>query len=121
MPNLYEHLQSELGGEDDAPDGGLTPFDLADLPDVQRRVMLFVLRQAHRAAGGEVDYRALSAAFADPQALGEALGVLVRRGWLVARGEPPNEHYSVNFRRKRASRLSVDLWSALSERLADDM
>jgi len=119
MPNLYEHLQSELGDENDASNSGLTPFDLTDLPETQRRVMLFVLRRAHR-AGGSIDRQALSAAIADRQALAEALDVLVRRGWLIARGEPPNQHYSVNFRRKRASRLNVDLWTTLSERLADD-
>ncbi len=119
MPNLYEHLQSQLGDENGPPNGGLTPLDLADLPDAQRRVMLFVLRRAHR-AGGNVDRRALSAVFSDRKALADVLETLVRRGWLIARGELPNPHYSVNFRRKRASRLDVDLWTTLSERLADD-
>ncbi len=119
MPNLYERLQSELGDENEASGSGLTPLDLTELPDTQRRVMLFVLRGAHR-TGGSVDRQALLAAFADQQAaLAQALERLVQRGWLVARGEPPNEHYSVNFRRKRASRLNVDLWSALAERLSD--
>ncbi len=119
MPNLYEHLQSELGGEEDAPNSGLTPFELADLPDMQRQVMLFVLRHAHR-SDGSVSHQALQEAFTDAQALAQALEVLVRRGWLIARGQPPEERYAVNFRRKRASRLNVDLWAALSERLADD-
>ncbi|GEM_PF-1522752 len=119
MPNIYEHLQSQLGGENHSSESGLTPFELAELPDVQRQVMLFVLRQAHR-SGGSVERSALDQAFTDRQGLADALDVLVRRGWLIARGEPPNVHYSVNFRRKRASRLNVDLWTALSERLADD-
>ncbi len=52
MSGLYDRLKDQLGNDDDDQPGGLTPLDIADLPDEQRQVMFALLRDARASAGG---------------------------------------------------------------------
>ncbi|MCD4686241.1 MAG: hypothetical protein K8S97_09930 [Anaerolineae bacterium] len=118
MPGLYDRLQDHL--KDDQPTG-LSPLDLTELPDAQRKVMFFMLREA-RTATGEVEHTTLETHFADSEVddLGATLDALTTIGWLIVLGEASSIRYRVNFRHKRSSKLSVNMWAALTGRLAGD-
>lgn len=118
MPGLYDRLQDHL--KDDQPTG-LSPLDLTELPDAQRKVMFFMLREA-RTATGEVERTTLETHFKGREVddLGATLDALTQVGWLIVLGEAPSIRYRVNFRHKRSSQLSVNLWSTLNDRLAGD-
>lgn len=118
MGDLYDRLRDQLGDEDDAQPTGLSPFDLLDLPEQQRKVVSFMLRGA-RGSGGEVPHRLLAQSLNDVDDLGDTLDQLVRNGWLIAFGEAPDIRYRVNFRSTRSSQLSLNLWSTLMDRLDD--
>jgi hypothetical protein len=53
MSGLYDRLQAQL--DDDRSEekpAGLTPLDIADLPETQRRVMFVILRDASASTEG---------------------------------------------------------------------
>jgi hypothetical protein len=106
----------QLGDEDDKPTG-LTPLDIAGLPDDQRKVMFGLLRDPVAAADG-LTLEALEAKYGDLEDLSGVLDDLTRQSWLIALGEPPR--YKVNLRRKRGSKYASNLWSSLSDRLTGD-
>lgn len=118
MASLYDRLQDQLGDEDEQSTAGLSPLDLADLPDPQRKVMFFLLRGA-RAKASDVAREQMAQALDDVDDLDGALDALTKRGWLIAFGEPPDVRYRINFRQRRGSQLSVNLWSTLIEHLDD--
>jgi hypothetical protein len=93
---------------------GLTPLDIADLPDEQRQVMVSFLRDAKETAG-ILTFDALQDKHKDLDDLSDVLADLTKSNWLIRLGEEPHVRYKVNFRRRRASRLANDLWATLSE------
>ncbi len=118
MPGLYDRLQDQLGDDDDQPTG-LTPLDLLDLPEDQRRVMTLVLRDPQAGTGG-VPLHTLQEKLSDLDTLAETLDGLVENNWLIVLGDPPNLHYKVNLRRKQVSKAGTDLWASLMDRLSDE-
>ena len=48
------------------------------------------------------------------------IDLLAEQGWLIVMGEAPQQRYRLNFRAKRGSRSSFNLWSILTDRLPDD-
>ncbi len=119
MPNLYDRLNDLLDDENDKKSAGLTPLDIAELPDAPRRVMFVMLRNPIASSKG-LSFEDLRTKFDDIENLEEILADLVRQSWLVQMGEAPTERYKINLRRKRGSSLSM--WTSLSDVLgsADD-
>lgn len=116
MPGLFDRLQAELGDDDNS---GVTPLEIADLPDSERRILLWMLRDRAAAADG-VAAGAIGERM--PDAPVNAAGIiytLARSGWLIALGEAPNVRYKVNLRRKRGSRSGFGLWTLLNDRISD--
>ena len=116
MASLYDRLQDQLGDDDDKKTAGLSPLDLADLPENQRKVMFFLLRGARKKAS-DVDREHMEQKIRDmdQKTLDETLKELTHLGWLISFGEPPHERYRINFQHKRGSNLLVDVWNTLFE------
>jgi hypothetical protein len=116
MPGLFERLQAELGDDDQS---GVTPLEIADLPDSQRRILLWMLRDRATAADG-IGATTLYERMPDaPDDCLKVISALARSGWVIALGEAPNVRYKVNLRRKRGSASGFGLWSVLNDRLSD--
>lgn len=116
MPGLFERLQAELG--DDEP-SGVTPLEIADLPDSQRRILLWMLRDRSAAADG-VGAVGIRERMPDaPADCAQIVDLLAHSGWVIAMGEAPNVRYKVNLRRKRGSTSGFGLWSIINQRLSD--
>ena len=98
---------------------GLTPLDIVDLPDEQRQVMFSFLRDA-KETFGVLTLDALQDKHNDLDDLSGILDDLTKLDWLTQLGEEPNVRYKANLGRRRASRLSDNLWASLSDRLAED-
>ena len=115
MPGIFDRLQAELGDDDNS--GGVTPLDIADLPEAERRIMLWMLRD-RMATGDGITIGTLNERM--PSAPGDILAIierLARDGWLISLGEPPNTRYKVNLRQKRGGATGFGLWSIVADRL----
>lgn len=119
MAGLYDRLLDQIGGDDDDQPAGLTPLDISDLPEDQRQIMFWMLRHPKASAGG-VTPDTIREHFDDVENLNDLLDDLTRNNWLIRMGEAPAEHYKVNLRRKRPSKLSANMWASLSDKLDDD-
>ena len=119
MSGLYDRLNDQLGKDDDNQPAGLTPLDIADLPDGQRQVMFALLRDS-RSSGDGVSADVLREKLPQVEGLAAVLDELTRNSWLIRLGEAPNVRYKVNLRRKRGSSLGGGIWSSLSNRLAEE-
>lgn len=120
MAGLYDRLMDQIDDDDDdkkAP--GLTPLDIAELPEPQRQVMFALLRDTTASMGG-VSLETLQEKLDDVDDLPDILADLSKNSWLICLGELPNTRYKVNLRRKRSSTLGNSLWASLTDRLADD-
>lgn len=116
MPGLFDRLQQELG--DDEP-SGISPLDIADLPEEQKRILLWMLRDRSAASEGVTAEMVQSKLDNAPADCSTILNGLARSGWVIALGEPPNARYKVNLKRKRGTTTGFGLWSVLSERIQD--
>jgi hypothetical protein len=112
MSTIFERLQKKL--EIEKKDEGISPLDLAELPQDLRKLMRFMLREV------EITAANLHTAVADmpdvkltPKELDDALLVLSRQGWVIQRGEGQNISYLVNLQRKRAR----NIWAILAMRI----
>jgi hypothetical protein len=113
---LFDQLHNQIGGDED--DGGLSPLDLRDLPDLQRKLMRHMLREVELpyedirdfAEGLEDDLRPTE------QELERVLEELTEQRWLIRYGE---KHfiYEANLRRKAASNLAKNIWASLDKRI----
>jgi hypothetical protein len=119
MPGLYDHLKDQLGNDDENQPTGLTPLDIADLPDAQRQVMFALLRDNRSSANG-LSADLLREKLPGAEGLAAVLDELTLNSWLIRLGEAPNVRYKVNLRRKRGSSLGGGLWSSLSRLLAEE-
>ncbi len=117
MQGLYDRLQNQLGDDDDDKPSGITPLDIADLPEPQRRVMLALLRDPRSTSDGTAE-ETLVNKFGETEELFGTLNELIGAGWLIAMGEPPRLRYKVNLRRKRGS--SGSMWASLSDYLNEN-
>jgi hypothetical protein len=116
MPGLFERLQAELGDDDS---GGVTPLEIAELPDSQRRILLWMLRDRAAASDGVAASGIRERMPDPPDDYARIIDLLARSGWVIALGEAPNVRYKVNLRRKRGSTSAFGLWSVINERLSD--
>lgn len=116
MSGLYDRLTEQLGEADDKP-AGISPLDIADLPEVQRRVMFALLRDTSASTIG-LSLEEMQAKVPDIDDLGSVLAELSKNEWLIQMGEPPNVRYKVNIRRKRGSKQK-SLWGSLADRLIE--
>lgn len=94
-----------------AEQAGVTPLDIAGLPEGQKRVMFSMLRDQKASSDG-VTLDELQEQLGAEESLTDTLTQLADEEWLVVAGTPPDERYKVNLRRKRG-RLSGSVWSAL--------
>jgi hypothetical protein len=116
MPSIFDRVQSALGNEPD----GITPLDIVNLPDEQRRIMLWMLRDQEASVNG-VTLDSLMARLQNAPADCRALLLdLSQNGWVIRTGEAPHERFKVNLRRKRGSTQGFGLWSILSDRIAQE-
>jgi hypothetical protein len=119
MSGLYDRLMDQLDDDDNEQPAGLTPLDIAELPEGQRQVMFALLRDTRAATNG-VTVEALQEKLGPVEGLDGVLNDLTRNSWLIRLGESPNVRYKVNLRRKRGSTLGGSIWASLSSRLADE-
>jgi hypothetical protein len=119
MSGLYDRLMDQLGDEDNDQPAGLTPLDIAELPEEQRHVMFSLLRDT-RASSSGMSVEALRDRLGEVEGLDGILHELTQSNWLIRLGEAPNVRYKVNIRRKRGSTLGGNIWASLSSRLADE-
>lgn len=116
MPGLFDRLKSEL--DDDDHSGGVTPLDIINLPDEQRLLMLWMLRDRTASTNG-VTANDIETQMTDaPANSASLLQELARTGWLIGMGEAPRRRYRVNLRRKRGGTSGFGLWSLLADRIA---
>lgn len=115
MPGIFDRLQAELGDDNH---GGITPLEIADLPESERRILLWMLRDRDAAADGIGEAGLRERMPNPPEDSGEIISSLAKGGWLIALGEVPNMRYKVNLKRKRGSKSGFGLWSLLNDRLS---
>lgn len=93
--------------------GGITPLDIAGLPEAQKRIMFSILRDKDAAREGittqEIQHR-----LASEEEISATLDQLAKDEWLLVYGIPPDERYKPNLRRKKG-RLSGNIWAAISD------
>ncbi|MBN1681303.1 MAG: hypothetical protein JW966_13550 [Anaerolineae bacterium] len=116
MPGLYDRLMDEIEDDNDKP-AGLTPLEIAELPEPHRTVMFFLLRDKAAASRG-VTLDVLEDKLSDIDDMAGVLYDLTKHSWLIMLGEPPAEKYKVNLRRKHGSKTS-GIWSALTDHLME--
>jgi len=116
MPGVFDHLSARF--QDD--DAGLSPLDLADLPGDQKLIMLALLRDSASAFDGVPDDALRAKVDGKVEQFDPTIELLTRQGWLIALGEPAHLRYRLNFRAKRGSHSSINLWTILSDRLPSD-
>jgi hypothetical protein len=117
MSGVYDQLAAKLGGDDQDKPAGLSPLEMADLPEAQRQVMFGLLRDTDAPTAG-MTLEGLRAKFSHVDGLADVLADLTKNGWLIRLGESPHVHYRVNLRRKRAASLGANVWALLSVRLS---
>src|SRR5687768_7037809 len=117
MPGLFDRLKAELG--DDEP-AGVTPLEIANLPNDQRRIMLWLLRDRTASSEGVPATVVQARLEGAPDNCADILGDLAKGGWVIVMGEAPHVRYKVNLRRKRGSTMGFGLWSIISDRISTD-
>jgi hypothetical protein len=114
MPGLFDRLQAKLGDDEQ---NGVTPLEIAGLPDPQRRILLWLLRDRAASTQGATAETVQTKMNNPPENCGSILAKLAQEGWVIVMGEAPAQRYKVNLRRKRGSTLGFGLWSIVSDRL----
>lgn len=93
--------------------GGITPLDIAGLPDAQKHIMFALLRDKDASQEG-LTLAELHHRFDSIDNLAEIIEQLAQEEWLLVLGTPPDERYKLNLRRRKG-RLSSNVWAALSD------
>jgi hypothetical protein len=120
MAGLYDRLIDQIGDDDDDDKPtGLTPFDLVDLPDTERQIMLFLLREQSASIHG-LSYEIMEQNLKNIENLPTAVAELTKQSWLIKLGEPPNIRYKVNLRRKPGTKHRSSIWTAITDHLMDE-
>jgi hypothetical protein len=107
-----------MGDDDSDKPAGLSPLEISDLPDAPRQVMFGLLRDTSLVVEGLTTESLLHEKFSTIEDLPRVLIDLTQQGWLIRLGEPPNVRYRVNLRRKRGSRMDINIWSSLFDQLS---
>lgn len=116
MPDLHDLLgklsddekSSSSSGREKKTGSGITPLEIAQLPEPQKSIMFFLLRDEKAAKG--LTLPELAAIFPN-EALEDTIQKLIEDGWLV---DTPEGNYKVNLGRSRRRLSSDDLWKAIS-------
>lgn len=117
MSGIYDRLNAEI---DDEEPKGITPLDIADLPDGEKQIILLLLRE-HSGPDGAVEVETLRARLKEKVAnFDAAFKSLMANGWLIEMGEAPNQRYRVNLRARRGREAGIGIWSLLFERISKD-
>lgn len=117
MNSLFDELRKKI--EKEAGQTGISAWELAQLPAVQRRVIRLILREVQMA---EPDLRRALDNLPREQRLestevDETLAGLLEKAWLIRMGQGRLTTYRVNLRRKRGSRLGASIWQRLEQHL----
>jgi len=115
--SVFERLQQRLDIE--KHEEGISPLDIADLPQNLRKIMRLMLREYEMSLA-----ELLQAVEATPTAermspaeLDEALTELTRQFWLIRRGLGERVTYQVNLRRKAGSKIAQGIWNVLDTKI----
>jgi hypothetical protein len=111
--SIYDRVMQHI---DDGKPEGITPLDIADLPGLQHKVMLTLLREQVSATRGITEEELRQKIGVPAEELNNILAELTKNGWLIQLGEVPDIHFKVNFKRKRGRSVGFGLWSLLIDR-----
>jgi hypothetical protein len=113
MTSIFDHLRQFIDRE---PLPGISPFDLTDLPEDQKRIMLSLLRNQGEAPEGVPRETLQSKLEGSVENFDSQLNTLTQNGWIVTMGEAPNLRYRIRFRARRSQTTGYTLWSILFDR-----
>jgi hypothetical protein len=113
MTSIFDRLSQQIDGDNPA---GISAFDLTDLPNEQKRIMLSLLRNQGDAPEGVSRQTLQDKTDGSLDDFDSLLNILTRNGWVVTLGEPPNLRYRVRFRARRSQQTGYTLWSILFDR-----
>ena len=119
MSGVFDRLSKKLDEKDDS--SGISPLDLANLPQAQRQLMRILLREL------EMSFSTLVKVIEElpdekrPASVEveEALKALALEGWVIKMGEGEHVTYRANLRRKAPSTLAQSIWSTLDARIGE--
>ena len=117
MSSLFDDLRKRL--EQESSTSGISAWDLAHLPNAQRRVIRLILRDV------QLSYAELCRVVAslpvqerlEPAEIDEALAALVAQSWLIRLDQDNRPTFRVNLRRKAGSRLGASIWEQLERQI----
>lgn len=111
MSSRYDPLDDQ--GSEDEP-SGVTPLEISELPADQRNLLLWMLRDQHASTHGISADGVMAGMRNAPDDCAALMAYLAQDGWLLVYGDPPNEIYKVNLRRKRGN-SGMNLWNSVLE------
>jgi hypothetical protein len=117
MSGVFDRLSKKLEEKDDS--SGISPLDLANLPQIQRQLMRILLRELEMNLPSLMDAVGELPEDKRPDQAGveEALKALALEGWVIRLGEGGMVTYRANLRRKAPSTLAQSIWSTLDSRI----
>lgn len=111
MDDLFARLQSAMDDVEAAPEAGLDPAALLDLPRDVRRLLQAIARRADATAAdlaADLDLEAAEVA--------TLLEALVAKGLVAAGGAVAPPRYRVAFGPRATRPVPLDLWALLDDR-----
>jgi hypothetical protein len=119
MSGVFDRLSKKLGEKDDS--SGISPLDLANLPQAQRQLMRILLRELEMSLSSLMDVvnELPEEQRPDQTKVEEALKALALEGWVIKMGEGGQITYKANLRRKAPSTLAQSIWSTLDARIGE--
>jgi hypothetical protein len=110
---LFGRLEDELAARDKA--AGLTIADILSLPDAERRLVQWILRE------GEVGLtQAVVHGGQDEAATHGLLHSLAERGFVREIGAQGEPRYTLRVSLRRKRNVPLNLWSALQDKIVDE-
>lgn len=110
MDGMWGRIQAEMEAREGR--GGLSPYDLLELPRPERNLMRKLLKQ--RVISLEEAARELQLPEQEAQ---ETLDALVERTFLIECQIRGQKHYKILLARKEGKELPFNLWDDLSHKL----
>jgi hypothetical protein len=107
-----------MGEMDEAHPDGVTPLEIADLPETPRQLLMQMVREQAAHPEGYTP-ASLHAEGLSNAALEALLDRLVQAGWLSAQGEDAGRRYRVRLRSRRVGGAGA-LWATLSDVFGDE-
>jgi hypothetical protein len=110
---MFNRLQQQM--DDSKKQDQVSLFDITDLPDPMRKVMLTMLRHSSDPMTKDEIKEGLREQ-PDPGELSRTLDALVKNGWLTRLGEGEVISYRLKLGRKRGSKMDFGLWSSIEDK-----